>query len=153
MPKPGRATAALLLAVGLTAGCTGGGSDAPLAGATDAEPVASPDAAAYPDSYRDLDLPVLPGGVVTSAGRQSTSLRDGLSIRLTTSQSVAEARSFYENHMTELGWTPAAPGPGAAALPDMPVAMVVFTKAALNFQATITAAESGSLVGISVIER
>lgn len=147
--------AALLLSAALLAGCATDGSDSAVDGAP-AGPAAgagSPaDAAAYPDTYRSLDLPVLPGGVVTSAGRQSTSLRDGLSIRLSTSQTVAEARTFYRDAMTALGWTPAAPGPGAAAL-NLPLANVIFTRDRLTFQATITAGDVGSLVSLTVLER
>jgi len=110
------------------------------------------EAAAYPDLYRALDLPVLPGAVVTSSGRQVESLRDGLSIRLMTKQTMPEVRTFYQEAMTGLGWTPGASGPGAAAL-NLPVANVTFTRDQLMFSATITAAETGSTVVLSVFER
>jgi hypothetical protein len=52
-------------------------------------PAASPSDEAtgmvYPALYRSLDLPELPGGELVSAGRQTTSLRDVLSLRITTS--------------------------------------------------------------------
>lgn len=136
----------------LVTGCGAESEPAPAGAPTAADANPTGDASAYPESYRSLDLPVLPGAVVTSAGRQSTSLRDGLSIRLTTERSVAEARTFYREHMTSLGWTPAASGPGAAAL-NLPIANVIFTRNQLTFQATITAADSGSLVSLTVVER
>lgn len=145
--------AAIIVAATLLVSCSAENADtapASTAAAPDLAPAA--EAAAYPDTYRSLDLPVLPGGLVTSSGRQSTSLRDGLSIRLTTDQSVAEARTFYTDHMNSLGWTSAPSGPGAAAL-NLPVANVAFTRGQLTFQATITAADTGSLVAITVVER
>jgi hypothetical protein len=125
--------------------------------AADGEPpfpglVASGDGSAYPGTYTNLDLPVLPGGVVTSSGRQSSSLRDGLSIHLTSDKPVSEVRTFYQDAMSAIGWTPAAAGPGAAAL-NLPVAIVTFTRDQLSFSATITAGDSGSVVSITVLER
>jgi hypothetical protein len=54
--------------------------------------------------------------------------------------------------MTAVGWTPAAPGSGAAAL-NLPLANVIFTRDQLTFQATITAGDAGSLVSLTVLER
>jgi hypothetical protein len=148
-----RGTAAFVFACAGFATACASESPSDSATATTTTSVASTaEASAYPATYRDLNLPVLPGGVVTSAGRQSTSLRDGLSIRLTTSQSVAEVRAFYRDAMTALGWTPAAPGSGAAAL-NLPLANVIFTRDQLTFQATITAGDAGSLVSLTVLER
>ena len=152
MPRRNRLQIVVFVgAVALAASC---GADAPDAGEPSANgsPVASGDASAYPATYRDLDLPALPGGVVTSSGRQTTSLRDGLSIRLTSDKPVAEVRTFYQDAMTALGWTPAAAGPGAAAL-NLPIANVTFTRDQLSFSATITAGEPGSVVSLTVLER
>jgi len=88
------------LAVALAA--CGGASDQPAPDPA-AMPAGSPpssstaglddrDLAAYPQAYRTMDLPALPGATVTSTGRQTTSLRDGLVIQLITEMSVGEAR-------------------------------------------------------------
>jgi hypothetical protein len=64
---------------------------------------------AYPALYRSLELPELPGGVLLSTGRQTTSLRDGLSLSITTSMSIPEVRDYYS---TALG----RPGLGGSTL-------------------------------------
>lgn len=74
--------------------------------------VAAQQSTAYPELYRAHGLPELPGGSVTSVGRQTSSLRDGLRIRLTSSRPLAEVRDFYRNALMAGGWkeedTPAA---------------------------------------------
>lgn len=104
---------------------------------------------AYPDLYRDLDLPELPGGTVTSTGRQTTSLRDGLAIRLTTSMPVAEAREYYSNALRQMGWeeSPSRVVPGA------PMAGLHATKDGVTLMATITAMGDSTQVHLNIHDR
>ena len=103
----------------------------------------------YPALYRELDLPELPGGTVTSTGRQTTSLRDGLAIRVTTSMPVAEARDYYSNALRELGWeeSPTRGVPGAA------MAGLHATKAGMTYMATMTAIGGATQVAINLHDR
>ncbi len=104
---------------------------------------------AYPALYRDLDLPELPGGTVTSTGRQTTSLRDGLAIRVTTSMPVAEARDCYSSALRELGWEE-APTRG---VPGAPMAGLLATKDGVTYMATITAIGDATQINITLHDR
>lgn len=112
-----------------------------------AAPTASESAGmAYPALYRDLDLPELPGGTVTSTGRQTTSLRDGLALRVTTSMPVAEAHGYFSRALGELGWeeSPTRGVPGA------PMAGLHATKDGLTYTATITRLGDATQVNINL---
>ena len=114
-----------------------------------ATPVATADAPAgmaYPDLYRDLDLPELPGGDLTSTGRQTTSLSDGLALRISTSMPVAEVRDYYSNALLELGWdeSPSRNVPGA------PMAGLNATKDGVTYMATITRIGDATQVTITL---
>jgi hypothetical protein len=152
---------ALTLGVALVASaCGASDTSAPGAGATMASSpgvgasTRGSDLDAYPQLYRTMDLPTLPGATVTSTGRQTTSLRDGLAIRLTTSMNVAEARDYYRQELTTKGWTEQV-GPGQAAqamLPNLPLARLAFVKGALLYTATVTASAGVTQVAIDVTE-
>lgn len=125
-------------------------ADTPSAAASSTAPVAGESAGmAYPVPYRDLDLPELPGGTVTSTGRQTTSLRDGITIRITTSMPVAEARDYYSTALRELGWeeTPARGVPGA------PMAGLLATKDGVTYIATIMAIGDATQININLHDR
>ena len=104
---------------------------------------------AYPALYRDMGLPELPGGQVVSTGRQETSLRDGLSLRVTTSIPVSEVRDYYSSALADLGWeeTP------SRVLPGLPVAGLQATRDGVNYTATITDIGEETRIDISVIEQ
>jgi len=104
---------------------------------------------AYPDLYRDLGLPELPGGTVASTGRQTTSLRDGITIRVTTSMPVAEARDYYSGALRELGWEE-APTRG---VPGAPMAGLLATKDGLTYMATITAIGDATQINLNLHDR
>jgi hypothetical protein len=59
---------------------------------------------AYPTLCRSLELPELPGGVLLSTGRHTTSLRDGLSLSITTSMAIHEVRDYYSTALGDRGW-------------------------------------------------
>jgi len=99
-----------------------------------------------------MGLPTLPDATITSTGRQTTSLRDGLAIRLTTPLSVAETRDFYRTAMIEAGWIEEAPPNPAAAALELPVARVAFAKGSVSYSALLTAADGGTQVAINVME-
>ena len=86
---------------------------------------------------------------MTSTGRQTTSLRDGLAIRVTTSMPVAEARDYYSNALRELGWeeSPTRGVPGAA------MAGLHATKAGMTYMATMTAIGGATQVAINLHDR
>lgn len=105
----------------------------------------------YPALYRQLALPEIPGGVVGNAGRQSESLTDGLMITLTVDRTLDDVRKFYTDALTTAGWTP-TPMPPGALLPNMPVAVVEFTKAAVSFRATLTATGPSTSIVINVVQ-
>lgn len=104
---------------------------------------------AYPALYRDLDLPELPGGTVTSTGRQTTSLRDGLALRITTPMPVAEARGYYSNALRELGWEEAP----SRSVPGAPMAGLNATKDGLTYTATIMFIGDATQVNINLHDR
>ena len=131
-----------------------GDADTPPAAASATASTAAPAAGesagtAYPALYRDLDLPELPGGTVTSTGRQTTSLRDGITIRITTSMPVAEARDYYSGALRKLGWEE-APTRG---VPGASMAGLLATKDGLTYMATITAIGDATLTNINLHDR
>ncbi|GAA0783830.1 hypothetical protein E1180_09720 [Roseibium denhamense] len=67
-------------------------------------PAASSDLS-YPQVYRDLGLPELPGAKATGTGRNNSSLTDGISITLQSEASNGALRSYYEAALAERGWT------------------------------------------------
>jgi hypothetical protein len=103
----------------------------------------------YPALYQSLGLPELPAATVMSTGRQSTSLRDGLSIRLSTASGVSDVRGFYVDTLLKSGWTvaPARPLP-----PGMPMAGLEATRDGVRFSATIMAQGKTTQVDLAVIE-
>ena len=134
--------------------CSGPPASSDLPTASNAPPATAPAAGesagmAYPALYRDLDLPELPGGTVTSTGRQTTSLRDGLTLRITTSMAVAEVRDYYSNALRGLGWeeSPSRSVPGA------PMAGLHATKNGVTYMATITAIGDATQVAINLHDR
>jgi hypothetical protein len=114
-----------------------------------AAPMATADAPAgmtYPELYRDLDLPELPGGDLTSTGRQTTSLSDGLALRLSTSMPVAEVRDYYSNALRELGWDESP----SRSVPGVPMAGLNATKDGVTYMATITRIGDATQVSITL---
>ncbi len=101
---------------------------------------------AYPDLYRDMDLPELPGGILTSSGRQTSSLSDGLALRVETAMPVAEVRDYYSNALGELGWeeSPTRGVPGAA------MAGLHATKDGVIYMATMTRIGDATQVSITL---
>jgi hypothetical protein len=138
-----------------SAGCGGTPKEAETANASPgAAPAAAPAGnAAYPPIYRGLSLPELDGATLTSTGRQTTSLRDGLALTLTSTRTVDQMRDSYREAMTKLGWTEERAGRGAM-VPNLPVANVSFVKDTLWFSATMTAVgPENTRIDIRVLER
>ena len=101
---------------------------------------------AYPALYRDMALPELPGGDLTSTGRQTSSLSDGLALRVETSMSVADARDYYSAALGELGWEESP----TRSVPDAPMAGLHATKDGVTYMATITRMGDATQVAISL---
>ena len=57
----------------------------------------------YPRLYAE-ELPRYPNARLVSIGRQVSSLRDGLRLKLTSSDSTKVITSYYEEVMKALGW-------------------------------------------------
>lgn len=106
----------------------------------------------YPDSYRALHLPELPDATITSTGRTSTNLRDGISLRLTSTKSLPDVREFYRDALVKLGFADAGTG-GRGARSAVSVAGLTFRKGALTYSATLASVQSEVRITISVIEK
>jgi hypothetical protein len=159
--RPGAALAGMvaLAAVTTMTACGGATEDATAsasasAGSGAAAAAASTDSGmAYPAAYKALSLPELEDATLTSTGRQTTSLRDGLALTLTTARTVDQARAYYHEALTTLGWIEEKPGP-AGRTPNMPVRNVTFNKDAVTFTATMTAVSANETrVDLRVLER
>lgn len=128
-------------------------TSAPEAGTAAAAPPArdpAAPAADYPALYRELQLPILPGGEVEDTGRQTTSLRDGLSLRvMSPDMSVDEVREYYSTRLAAGGWDEAP----SRVLPGMPMAGVQATKDGVTFTATISADPDRTRIQLTVVER
>lgn len=108
------------------------------------------DELAYPALYVSLDLPQLPAATLTSTGRQTSSLRDGIALSLSTPTAVADVRQFLSEALTSSGWAVAPSRP----LPrSMPVANVQARRDRVSFQATITKMPDTTRVDITVLEK
>lgn len=145
---------ALTVVTTMTA-CGGATEDASAsAGSGAGAAAASRDAGlAYPAVYKALSLPELNDATLTSTGRQTTSLRDGLALALTTTKTVDQAKAYYHEALTTLGWTEERPGP-AGLMPNMPVGNVTFNKDGVTFTATMTAMSANETrVDLRVLER
>ena len=58
----------------------------------------------YPELY-GKELPRYPKAKLVSTGRQVSSLKDGLSLQLVSSDPVQTIAAYYEEKMKNLGWT------------------------------------------------
>ena len=124
-------------------------SDDQPADAASAAPMTTADAPAgmaYPDLYRDMALPELPGGELTSTGRQTSSLSDGLALRVSTSMPVADVRDYYSNALGELGWEEAP----SRSVPGAPMAGLQAAKDGVTYMATITRIGEATQVNITL---
>lgn len=147
----------LRLSVGLVvvalAACGGGSDEGAAPAASTPTPASAPaSASAYPAAYRALNLPEIEGGTVTGTGREVTSLADGITIRVMSDKALDDVRAYYTKTMADAGWTMTPPGRGGL-LPNMPVAMLEFTKERLTYQVTLTAQPAGTQIGLIVTER
>ena len=105
----------------------------------------------YPPLYKSLALPELPRSRILSSGHESTSLKDGLTIRVSVLMHVNEVQRFYNESLTKAGWSVTAAKP---MLPGVQIANVHATKSRMTFTAAITAPAAGATqVTLNVIER
>lgn len=58
----------------------------------------------YPKLYSE-DLPRYPGATIVDAGRSSRNLRDGVRIKLETTDPLPDVVKFYEDALKAAGWT------------------------------------------------
>ena len=153
MTAPTSSLLLCFLASSLLAACgTPAETEAPVdAGAPAAipSPVDDSTGIAYPALYRSLELPELPGGVLLSTGRQTTSLRDGLSLSITTSMSIPEVRDYYSTALGDLGWEEAP----SRVIPGAPMAGLQATRDGITYTATITGLAGETQISLSVIEQ
>jgi hypothetical protein len=104
----------------------------------------------YPAIYRSQKLPELTGATVTSTGRQTTSLRDGIRIDLETPMAVQDALAFYRETMAPIGWTET---PARTRVQSPMVGRVEFTKASLTFSVTATRLGDVTTVNLNLLEK
>ena len=107
---------------------------------------------AYPAVYQSENLPELPGATLVSTGRQQTSLRDGLRLRLTSSMTLDEIRDFYREALEEQGWEERQ-SPASRSVSTL-AGMLTFTKDTLTYAVIITAPPGADTqVMTNVVER
>ena len=58
----------------------------------------------YPEIYTNEKLPQFDKATLTSTGRQTQSLKDGIALDLTSTESVQTVAKFYEKELNNLGW-------------------------------------------------
>lgn len=101
----------------------------------------------YPQLYKDGNLPEHPNVSLTDIGRQQESLRDGLSLKLESNETVRTLTEYYKSEFTSLGWT----------VPEERVAndsvyIGSYTKGDLTYQITIRKASANTLISISYLQ-
>ena len=104
----------------------------------------------YPAIYRSQELPELTGATVTSTGRQTTSLRDGIRIDLETAMPVQDALAFYREQMAPLDWQET---PARTKFQSPMVGRVEFRKGALSLGITATRLGEVTKVNINLVEK
>jgi hypothetical protein len=110
----------------------------------------------YPSSYRDLGLPEYENATVTGLGRDNTTLRDGITITLSTQDDGATLRAYYETEMQALGWTlqetVASKKMRAAGMLDKMPFGAIFSKDGMRYQLFTNPEGNGLAVHISISE-
>jgi len=108
----------------------------------------------YPPSYRDLGLPEYQNAKVTGLGRDNTSLHDGISVTLFTTDDGPVLRSYYEAEMNSRGWilqeTVASKKMRAAGMLDALPFGAVFTKDGMQYQLFTNPEGDGTAIHITV---
>jgi hypothetical protein len=109
----------------------------------------------YPVLYRAQKLPELASATIISTGRQTTSLRDGLRIDLTTLRPLSDVREFYRRALTAAGWKERESTPASRAAEANPRgAMLTFSKDRLTYTVTIVVPpDAETRVMINLVER
>ncbi len=87
----------------------------------------------YPDLYKQANLPEYSKANLVDTGRQTTSIKDGLKLQLTSTESIQTIAAYYEGEMKNLGW--AIP---EQKFPNDQVYNNQYTKGDLYYQVTLT---------------
>jgi hypothetical protein len=104
----------------------------------------------YPALYHQLQLPEMPGAVVARAGRQATSLADGIRIDIETKEDVGSTLKFFRDRLSAGGWNET---PSRAKVVLATIGRVEFTKDRLTFSAMATRRGETTTVQLNVLER
>ena len=104
----------------------------------------------YPQQYQLLQLPEMPGATVTSVGRQSTSLADGIRVDIETAEEVAAVLKFFRERLLAGGWTET---PSRAKVALTTIGRVEFTKDRMTYSAMATRRATTTVVQLNVFER
>jgi hypothetical protein len=109
----------------------------------------------YPERYKELQLPEYPNATLTDVGRNSSSLSDGISITLFTTDNSTALREYYEAEMNTRDWllqeTVATTKMRAAGMLDKLPFGAVFTKGGMRYQIFTTTVDHGTSVKITVV--
>ena len=96
----------------------------------------------YPKLYVDNDLPEYAGAIVTGAGSQVESLKDGVTVTAVSNDSIDLIMPFYVEAMEKLGYTyDSSKYDRSQLVADTPMSMLVFTKEKLRLSVTLTKLE------------
>lgn len=110
----------------------------------------------YPEGYQALGLPEYQNATITDLGRDNSSIRDGFSITLFTTDDGATLRQYYEEEMQSLGWelqeTVASTKMRAAGMLDALPFGGVFKKDSMRFQIFTAKKDNGTSIQISVLD-
>lgn len=87
----------------------------------------------YPNLYKQANLPEYSKANLVDTGRQTTSIRDGLKLQLTSKESVQTIATYYEGEMKNLGWYIPE-----QKFPNEQVYSSQYTKGDLYYQMTVT---------------
>ena len=99
----------------------------------------------YPELYTNEKLPQYSKATLTSTGRQTTSLKDGLALDLTSTDDVQTIAKFYEKELNTLGWKVPVP---KFRSDDMFIANC--SKGQLTYNVTITKMPAGKPTTIHI---
>jgi len=92
----------------------------------------------YPQLYLDNNLPEYTGAILTSVGRQTASLKDGLAITAVSNDSMQLIMPFYIEAMEKLGYTyDKSKYEKTNLLEEPPMMTVVFQKEKLKFSVVL----------------
>ncbi|MBI4100892.1 hypothetical protein HY441_00255 [Candidatus Microgenomates bacterium] len=99
----------------------------------------------YPAAYTNADLPEYPGGEVTYLGNQEASVKDGIAILVTTSDSLSKVSTWYDTELKKQGWQAKGPSSG-----DDSFFTKTYTKGNQEYALTITSDDETNQTNVTI---